>query len=140
MSRKGFTLIELMIIIACLGVILGPFSQAFSFYAKNLRLNDRTLECNRAQTVVFYCMKQFLKSSSTIKTITDNSVTMKNNKKITIDKLKRVIIFTDGERKNVVRMGPALTFSKFVKTDYYTFGSYVTIGNIVVPMYWRVGK
>lgn len=140
MNRNGFTLIELMIVVAILGILLGSFPQLLTFYSRNLGLNDIKLESNRAQNVVFYCMKQFLKRSRVIKSVEVDSVTFDDDSSIKIDKTKSLIIFKNGKFKNIVKMGKYMSFSKFKRIDYYTFGSYLTLGNNVLPVFWRVGQ
>lgn len=140
MNSKGFTLIELMIVIAILGIMMGSFPQLLAFYSSNIGINDKKIESNRAQTVFFYCMKQFLKKSRTIQSVKANSVTFNDNSSIEIDKTKKNVIFKNNESTKIVRMGSNIIFSKFQQIDYYTFGSYLKLGDNLLPVFWRVGQ
>jgi len=140
MNNKGFTLIELMIVIAILGILVGNFSDPLSFYTRQLKFEEKSLENGMKQSLVFYCMKKFLDCSATIKKVTSTEVYLSNNKHFKVDKDKKSIIFIDGKKINTIDFGDAISFSEFIKTDYLTFSCYIKLGDETIPMFWRVGK
>ena len=140
MNKKGFTLIELMIVIAIIGIMVEIFTLPISFFMKRSVLNGKLLEEKRSQATVFYCMKHFLKDSTLVKSVSPTTVNFADNRKIEIVIGKRKILFFDGKHTKTVHYDKSIKFSPLKKVDYMTFGCFMTLGRTNLPMFWRSGK
>jgi len=137
MNNKAFTLIELMIVVAVLGIMSAAFSAPVSFFLKRSLLNADYLDEKRTQTTVFYCMKHFLGHTAIVERVMPNEVKFSNNHRIQIINAKHKILFFDGKETRTVHLGKSMRFSKLKKIDYLTFGCYMALNRAIIPMFWR---
>ena len=136
MNKRGFTLIELMIVVACMSIIFVPFWSNVEQMVHGIKFQDNKLETSQQAISVFAHIKDFLKTSGNILSADTDRVVFENGQEIMFeDKTGELQI---GKKR--LKLYKSLVFGPFKMIDYKTFAGMLRVGGDSFPMYWRVGK
>lgn len=134
--KKGFTLIELMIVVAVMGVMLLDFPHLETIMTGQSKLVQETIDESRSLTMLYTAIKEALKDKNV-------SIAQCRRGVLLLDNDVRISVANDGKIVKVgqreIRLGGLARFSGFRKMDDKTVMTLVNTGRDDIVVYWRIG-
>ncbi|GAB4279810.1 MAG: hypothetical protein Kow0029_23900 [Candidatus Rifleibacteriota bacterium] len=138
MSKRGFTLIELMIVIAILGIMTEAMWAPTRILFDLEESSDEFLDRNQQYMQNFLELQRFNASLSEISSSTDTRVEFANGSKLILDKDNKEIVLENGNQKTRVK---GIKFEGSIKChDKKTYSFKILLNNEPLVSYWRCGK
>ncbi len=139
--QRAFTLIELMIVVAILGIAMGTMFAPVQQLLEWRRRADREFQNQEAVTSGFAVLKGAFRQALEVRWRSDDEVVCLGLQDVTLRRLEdgRVIeIIKPGGRIRLDFLGGA-RFGPFHPVDDKTVWGAVFLGTAQVPMFWRCG-
>lgn len=135
-QKKGFTLIELMIVIAVLGIMIFNFPHLETVMTGQSKLVQETIDESRSLTMLYIAIKEVLKDkNASIAQCRRGVLLLDNDVQITVADEGKIVKV--GQRE--IRLGGQARFSGFRKIDDKTVMTLVNTGKDNIVVYWRIG-
>ncbi len=142
MKKNGFTLIELMIVIAIIGIIMGcGFFDGIKFLSHRFKHDSKIVSENTKLCFMFSKIKRILEKENEVIDVEEDGHC------VNLSKERRIRVSPNGKNISIVDSNGELNynfkdtwFSKFRKIDNKTFYCKIKFRKMSLPMYWKVGN
>ncbi|MGM0601125.1 MAG: prepilin-type N-terminal cleavage/methylation domain-containing protein [Candidatus Rifleibacteriota bacterium] len=138
MTRKGFTLIELMIVVAIIAIIVEAFWAPIRVLTGLEERRQETLDYNQRLLSDFLKLKKINLQRKEIKSSDQNSIVFNDGAKLILDKGSSCIAFYNGSKSHVFK---SLKFTGNLEiAGSRTYIIPLKIDKNEIKSWWRCGK
>ena len=142
MKKKAFTLIELMIVIALLGIIAGSMFEPIRVLYSDIKKSEEEFFQQDRLARAFSILKQAFEKSESLETWGDNSVILNGSgKKLTRAEDGRKLVFENNSGGKIeLHFSPGTRIGNFFVPEKHTLNFQISMNGAKFPMYFRTGK
>lgn len=140
--RIGFTLIELMIVIAVLGVALESFFVPLHGLIRDIRFNRTEIQAQESMTTGFVLLEKAFSSSSGLVVKGDDELSLVGGPCTGIRRIEdgRALVITKQGAEMRIDFSGGITFGPFRPADGKTAWCLAQTSEARFPMFWRCRK
>ncbi len=135
MNKSGFTLIELMIVVAVLSILTSGFFIAFPHLFESMDRHQAMVEENRSLTLAYGKIRDCLKKCSRIANVVDGRIIFDNDQEIVIEDFGRQLRING----RVVKLKGRASISDIEHVSETMFTTRVFAGGESLRILWRTG-
>lgn len=136
MNKKAFTLIELMIVVAIIGIIVTTFHLHPPFLIGSLNRNQEIIEENRSLTLAYGLIRNCIKDCRRIVSVSEGRILFDNDSYIAIENFG-TLVRVNGK---TLQLAGRASISEIEHINDDMFMTRVNTGMDVLQVLWKAGE